>query len=278
MRHCQNETSSLSYKEILEQKDKKNIDPMPPPMPLIRSKFDFIQELKKNLMETSINSHQNHQLQDELNKIILMNNNDNFSTHNNNENYFHQFNISCHDNNTIISEEDFSITNTNNLTNNNIQRLKKNLIDSNNNMEKEFNNIIKFNKLPPPKNKKEIKVFVDNLIYYLNYLLSSSVIIKGNNKLSDEFLIMKYKIEIRYNDYRNHGLLENYFINILNHNQEELINKIMTEIIKSNKKEEIMNVNNNFYSYIGKKRKKSLSEMKSITDGSSSYENNNNDI
>ena len=53
--------------------------------------------------------------------------------------------------------------------------------------------------------------------------------IKNNNKLYDELLIFKYKLETRYNDYRNRGLNEQYFINILNQNQEELINKIDNE-------------------------------------------------
>ena len=88
-------------------------------------------------------------------------------------------------------------------------------------------------------------------------------------------------METRYNDYRNHGLNEQYFINKLNQNQEELINKLK-ETIKNEKKEEnlnfgsmninnIINIHNNYF-FMGKKRKKSLSEIKSITDGSSSYE------
>ena len=88
-------------------------------------------------------------------------------------------------------------------------------------------------------------------------------------------------METRYNDYRNNGLNEQYFINILNQNQEELINKLK-ETIKIEKKEEnsnignlniknIINIHNNYF-FMGKKRKKSLSEIKSITDGSSSYE------
>lgn len=313
MKHSQKETSSLSYKEILEMREKKIIiDPMPPPMPLIRTKLDAIQELKRNLMETSVNVQQNHQLQDELNKVKLMNKdlsitNNNNSFYNNNSIFpinitnalshnssnninsnnnnqlvsinftinnndslsghnelLHQLNIS-HDNNTIISEEDFTLSNNNSIYFN-IQKLKKNLVD----IEKE--NIIKFNKLPIPKNKKEIKIFVNNIICYINYLLTNSLL-KNNNKIYDELLVLKYKLETRYNDYRNHGLIEYYFINILSQNQDELINKI-SEIIKTNKKEEIINPNNN-YSFIGKKRKKSLSEIKSITDGSSSYENNN---
>jgi alpha-galactosidase/6-phospho-beta-glucosidase family protein len=139
---------------------------------------------------------------------------------------------------------------------------------------------MKFNKLPNPKNKAEIKIFVNNLISYINFLFSCPSI-KNNNKLNEELFIFKYKLETRYNDYRNHGLNEQYFINKLSQHQEELINKIK-EAIKNEKKEEnmnlgslninnIINIHTNYF-FMGKKRKKSLSEIKSITDGSSSYE------
>ena len=145
---------------------------------------------------------------------------------------------------------------------------------------KEKENYIKFNKLPSPKNKAEIKIFVNNLISYINFLFSCPSI-KNNNKLNEELFIFKYKLETRYNDYRNHGLNEQYFINKLSQHQEELINKIK-EAIKNEKKEEnmnlgslninnIINIHTNYF-FMGKKRKKSLSEIKSITDGSSSYE------
>ena len=119
-----------------------------------------------------------------------------------------------------------------------------------------------------------------NLTCYINSLLSTCSI-RNNTKLYEELLVFKYKLETRYNDYRNHGLNEQYFINILNQNQEELINKLGMGIWgKKEKKDEnsnsfninnIINIHSN-YSFIGKKRKKSLSEMRSITDGSSSYE------
>ena len=140
---------------------------------------------------------------------------------------------------------------------------------------------------------------MNNLISYINYL-SSCTSSKFNEKILDELQILKFKLETRYNDYKNNGLYENYFINALNQQQNELIKKL-TEIIQNNKKEEnIGNKNNSTisksndindiysetsnknnsicnlikiksnYSFIGKKRKKSLSELKSITDSSSS--------
>ena len=147
--------------------------------------------------------------------------------------------------------------------------------------EKEKENFIKFNKLPNPKNKSEIKIFVNNLISYINFLISCPSK-KNNNNLNDELFVFKYKLETRYNDYRNHGLNEQYFINKLIQNQQELIN-ILKETFKIDKKDDNSNGGNSFninniinlhgnYFFMGKKRKKSLSEIKSITDGSSSYE------
>ena len=300
------EHSSLSYKEILEMKEKKAIELMPPPKPLIRAKYDAVQEFRKNLMETPINAQQNLQLQDELYKIHLMNKdinsqnilNDNISIYNKS---LYQFQFkNFYDNNTVFSEEDFALNCGNNI-NNNIQKLKKNLSTIN---EKEKEILIKYNKFPSPKNKREIKYFVNNLISYINYLFTCPIV-KSNEKLFDELQILKFKLETRYNDYRNNGLYENYFINALNQQQNELIKKL-TEITQNNKKEEnIVGKNNSIttksndindiysetsnknnsisnyikirssYSFIGKKRKKSLSELKSITDGSSSYEFNN---
>ena len=63
---------------------------------------------------------------------------------------------------------------------------------------------------------------------------------KNNTKFNDDLFMFKYKLETRYNDYRNHGLNEQYFINVLNQNQEELINKLK-ETIKTDKKEDSSN-------------------------------------
>ena len=299
------EHSSLSYKEILEMKEKKAIELMPPPKPLIRAKYDNVQEFRKNLMETPNNVQQNLQLQDELYKIQLMNKDMNSqNTLNDNTSYSKSlYQCQCknlYDNNTVLSEDDFALSSGSNL-NNNIQKLKKNLSIIN---EKEKEILLKFNKFPSPKNKKEIKYFVDNIISYINYLFTCPIT-KSNPKVLDELQILKFKLETRYNDYKNNGLYENYFINALNQQQNELIKKL-TEIVQNIKKEESIASKNNSiisksndindiysetsnknnsvnnlikiksnYSFIGKKRKKSLSELKSITDGSSSYEFNN---
>ena len=330
MKSYQNDTSTFSFKELLEMKEKKPVDLMPPPRAPIRTMKDIIQELKKNLVETPSNAKQNLQLQEELNKIKMMNkensyNNNNALSTNKYNNLFNSLNnisnnnvnnsINNNENEALLTDYETCLNNiSNNNVNNNINNneneasltdfetcLNNNSHNSHNNeqildednplnlsfdnvKEKEKEAYIKFNKLPIPKNKSEIKIFVNNIICYINALLSYPSI-KNNNKLNDDLFIFKYKLEIRYNDYRNYGLNEQYFINKLNQSQEELINKLK-ETIKNEKKEDnlnvgsmninnIINVHNNYF-FMGKKRKKSLSEIKSITDGSSSYEEEGN--
>ena len=278
MKCNQNDASTFSFKELLEMKEKKATELMPPPRTPVRTMKDIIQELRKNLTETSSNAQQNQQLHDELNKIKLMNKE---STYNSNiNNIIFNSNINNNESDALLTDYDTCLNNNSHNSHND-----QNLDDDyqlNSSMEtgKEKENYIKFNKLPNPKNKAEIKFFVNNLICYINCLISCPSL-KTNTKLSDELLVFKYKLETRYNDYRNHGLNEQYFINILSQNQEDLINKIK-ETLKNDKKEEnsnfnclninnIINVHSNYF-FMGKKRKKSLSEIKSITDGSSSYD------
>ena len=278
MKCNQNDASTFSFKELLEMKEKKATELMPPPRTPVRTMKDIIQELRKNLTETSSNAQQNQQLHDELNKIKLMNKE---SSYNNNiNNIIFNSSINNNESDALLTDYDTCLNNNSHNSHND-----QNLDDDyqlNSSMEtgKEKENYIKFNKLPNPKNKAEIKFFVNNLICYINCLISCPSL-KTNTKLSDELLVFKYKLETRYNDYRNHGLNEQYFINILSQNQEDLINKIK-ETLKNDKKEEnsnfnclninnIINVHSNYF-FMGKKRKKSLSEIKSITDGSSSYD------
>jgi len=278
MKSNQNDASTFSFKELLEMKEKKATELMPPPRTPVRTMKDIIQELRKNLTETSSNAQQNQQLHDELNKIKLMNKE---SSYNNNINNI-IFNSSINNNESDALLTDFDTCLNNNSHNSHNEQNLDDDYQLNSSMEtgKDKENYIKFNKLPNPKNKAEIKFFVNNLICYINCLISCPSL-KNNTKLSDELLVFKYKLETRYNDYRNHGLNEQYFINILSQNQEDLINKIK-ETIKNDKKEEnsnysclninnIINVHSNYF-FMGKKRKKSLSEIKSITDGSSSYD------
>ena len=266
--------SIFSLNEVITKKEKqKECSMLPPRISIKQSRDSFIKELRKNFEGNPQNIQQNLQLQEELNKIKLMSNINNIIT-NNNE--------------SELGDFDNGINNNNNSHNSlNLEEEQLNLsIEVSKDKDKDKEKIekdnfqIRFDKYPNPKNKAEIKIFFTNLICYINSLLSSYSI-KNNTKLFDELLIFKYKLETRYNDYRNHGLDEKYFINILIQNQEELINKIGIGFWpKKDKKDDnlnsinlnsVINIHSN-YSFIGKKRKKSLSEMKSITDGSSSYE------
>lgn len=245
MKCNQNDASTFSFKELLEMKEKKATELMPPPRTPVRTMKDIIQELRKNLTETSSNAQQNQQLHDELNKIKLMNKE---SSYNNNINNI-IFNSSINNNESDALLTDFDTCLNNNSHNSHNDQNLDDDYQLNSSMEtgKDKENYIKFNKLPNPKNKAEIKFFVNNLICYINCLISCPSL-KNNTKLSDELLVFKYKLETRYNDYRNHGLNEQYFINILSQNQEDLINKIK-ETIKNDKKEEnsnysCLNINN----------------------------------
>ena len=261
MKYNSQENSSFSFKEIKNQKEKDPKELMPPPRIPTKNSKDIISELRKNLFENGKNDAKNKELQEELNKIKQMN-----------KDLIEQ---NKHINSNEIENSFFDLDNSVNFNNSNLDEeiVLNNSIDFG--KEKEKDTLNKLNKLPIPKNKSEIRIFVSNIICYINYLLSWNST-KNNSKLNDELINFRHKLEIRYNDYKNGGLDESYFIKILSQNQEELISKLK-EMIKSETKEEKMyNYINNIenYSFIGKKRKKSLSEIKSVTDGSSSYEGN----
>ncbi len=276
MRCNQNDVSTFSFKELLDMKEKKPIELMPPPRAPIRTTKDIIQELRKNLIETPANIIQNQQLKEELSKIKIMNkeNSLNYSVISLN-------NISTTNNNNNNNEGDNLLTDLDTHNSHNELNLDEdNILNTSIDTPKEKESFVKFNKLPSPKNKSEIKIFVNNIISYISYLVVCPIK-KINSNFNDELIIFKYKLETRYNDYKNHGLNEQYFINKLIQSQEDLINKLK-ENIKIEKKEEnsdsnslniknIINIHSNYF-FMGKKRKKSLSEIKSITDGSSSYE------
>ena len=285
MERNKKEQSIFSLNEVINKKEKLKVGSMLPPRSSIKySRDSFIKELRRNLTGNPQNIQQNLQLQEELNKIKTMMNNNNSLMNNSNNNInngssiIHVINNLANNNESEIADFDNAINNNSHNSNNelNLEEDQLNssldLLKDKEKLEKDLQ--IKFDKYPSPRNKAEIKIFFTNLICYINSLLSSNSV-KNNTKLYEELLIFKYKLETRYNDYRNRGLDEKYFINILNQNQEELINKIgigkREDNINSINLNSVINIHSN-YSFIGKKRKKSLSEMKSITDGSSSYE------
>ena len=288
MERNKKEQSIYSLNEVITKKEKPKEGTMLPPRSSIKhSKDSFIKELRKNLAGNPQNIQQNLQLQEELSKIksMMINNNNTLlsSVNNNNINnsssVIHVINNLTNNNESELADFDNGINNNSHISHNELNleedqlNTSTDLLKDKEKLEKDFQ--IKFDKYPSPRNKAEIKIFFTNLIWYINSLLSSNSI-KNNIKLYDELLIFKYKLETRYNDYRNRGLDEKYFINVLNQNQEELINKMgigtkKEDNLNTINLNSVINIHSN-YSFIGKKRKKSLSEMKSITDGSSSYE------
>ena len=286
MERNKKEQSIFSLNEVIIKKEKPKEGTMLPPRTSIKySKDSSIKELRKNLKGNPQNIQQNLQLQEELNKIKTMMNNNNSSISNVNNNNINNSSSMIHVINNLINNNESEIADFDNGINNNIHNshnesnLEEDPLNSSTDLLKDKEKFekdlqIKFDKYPSPRNKAEIKIFFTNLICYINSLLSTTSI-KNNTKLYDELLIFKYKLETRYNDYKNRGLDEKYFINILNQNQEELINKMgigkKEDNINSINLNSVINIHSNYH-FMGKKRKKSLSEMKSITDGSSSYE------
>ena len=286
MERNKKEQSIFSLNEVIIKKEKPKEGTMLPPRTSIKySKDSSIKELRKNLKGNPQNIQQNLQLQEELNKIKTMMNNNNSPLSNVNNNNINNSSSMIHVINNLINNNESEIADFDNGINNNIHNshnesnLEEDPLNSSTDLLKDKEKFekdlqIKFDKYPSPRNKAEIKIFFTNLICYINSLLSTTSI-KNNTKLYDELLIFKYKLETRYNDYKNRGLDEKYFINILNQNQEELINKIgigkKEDNINSINLNSVINIHSNYH-FMGKKRKKSLSEMKSITDGSSSYE------
>ena len=137
---------------------------------------------------------------------------------------------------TKLPSEDLSQTNSyrftpftnyyNQINSNNCFNLRKN---SENNKNENLNNIYndsnkivlnqKFIEQEQPKNEKDIKDFVNNLLNYIN-----SICALGFDKYKRRNIIaLKAKIEVRYLDYINQGLKKEYYIDCLMKMQSELI-------------------------------------------------------
>ena len=136
---------------------------------------------------------------------------------------------------TKLPSEDLSQTNsyryapfTNycNINSSNCFHFRKN---SENNKNENLNNIYndsnkiilnqKFIEQEQPKNEKDIKDFVNNLLNYINSICSL-----GFEKYKMRNIVaLKAKIEVRYLDYNNQGLKKEYFIECLMKMQSELI-------------------------------------------------------
>ena len=138
--------------------------------------------------------------------------------------------------NTKILSEELSQTNSyknssysnyyNHINNFNFLYSRKNSeINKNENLSNIYNGdnkIIltkKYIKKEEPKTDEEIKIFVDELLEYINYIES----LKVDKYKIRNLMVLKAKIEVRNIDYINSGLKKEYYIDCLMKMQSELI-------------------------------------------------------
>ena len=101
-----------------------------------------------------------------------------------------------------------------------------------------------------PKTEEEIKEFVDNLLEYINYIIS----LKYDKYKMRNLVFLKVKIETRNFDYVKQALKKEYYIDCLMKMQNELIAficKYNDELIydkNGNKKSIIIDENKDFFS------------------------------
>jgi hypothetical protein len=175
----------------------------------------------------------------------------NQSSKNIKENFKNAFNfnlINYNYNYTQISDEEENLES--------FENLKRNLIKRGDVLNQGSNkNFLCFSTLPPPKNKKEIKIFVNNLLQYIS-----------QHEFDSPLLVLKIKIQTRDNDFKNKGLKIEYYRDSLVKMQKELVSRIC---MFHEEKEKIEQVS---YEMLKKKRKRNIQlEMSS----SSSSEKSN---
>ena len=108
----------------------------------------------------------------------------------------------------------------------------------------------KFIEKEQPKTEEEIKEFVDNLLEYINYIIS----LKYDQYKMRNLIALKSKIEVRNLDYISQGLKKEYFIDCLMKMQSELIAficKYNDQLIydkNGNKKSIVIDENKDFFS------------------------------
>ena len=194
--------SSISSKA--SNKDSIFIPPQPP-----KSLFGGVSSIKSN---KSLNGLKNSLYINSNNKFISEDSSQSSTIKiNNNKCNYYVFHI--HSN---INKDNFNcdISFKNNLNSNySIAKMKSevNVLD--------LNKI--FYKMSKPNEEKEIELFVKNLLDYIEYMNSCS----GKNK-NNNINALKIKIEIRYHDYINNGLMKEYFLVCLIRMQNELISLI----------------------------------------------------
>ena len=162
--------------------------------------------------------------------------------------------------NTKLASEDFSQTNSyRNLSfpNYNFYLTRKSSdINKNENLANIYsdaNKIIlnkKYIEKEQPKSEDEIKDFVENLLEYINYIIS----LKFDKYKMRNLVVLKAKIEVRNFDYIKQALKKEYYIDCLMKMQNELIafickyNEQLIYDKNGNKKSIIIDENKDFFS------------------------------
>ena len=167
--------------------------------------------------------------------------------------------------NTKLTSEDFSQTNSyrnlsfpnyyNHINNFYLTRKSSDINKNENlsNIYSDSNKIIlnkKYIEKEQPKTEEDIKEFVDNLLEYINYIIS----LKYDKYKMRNLVFLKVKIETRNFDYIKQALKKEYYIDCLMKMQNELIAficKYNDELIydkNGNKKSIIIDENKDFFS------------------------------
>ena len=167
--------------------------------------------------------------------------------------------------NTKLASEDFSQTNSsrnlsfptfyNNINNFYLTRKSSDINKNENlaNIYSDTNKIVlnkKYIEKEQPKNEEEIKEFVDDLLEYINYIIS----LKYDKYKMRNLIFLKTKIEVRNFDYIKQALKKEYFIDCLMKMQNELIafickyNEQLIYDKNGNKKSIIIDEKKDFYS------------------------------
>jgi hypothetical protein len=227
---------------------------MPPPKARPKSRSDTSEELRRNLVETGVNIHENNLLQDEFQKFARemeeldskskrMDDEWSISKSTSSYNYFERGlnnnlhsiqspssfsqNTNLYDTNKNPNSFNFNLVNYNyNYISNDeeenfesklfIEKLKKNLASTTSNTGwNQSREYKKYQKMQSPKDSVEIRIFADNLIEYLN-----------DHEFDPQLSHLKIKLQTRFNDFKNKGLKEDYFKDSLIKMQRELLSRI----------------------------------------------------
>lgn len=255
-----------------DNKNKQNNNQILPLKPKVKVKTEF-EILKEGLNPNKDNARGNLIWQEELNKIKE-------EINKNKEELSLEKECFERDLSTESLKNELNPTNTNsnkkfNLHKHNISHLNKN----SGNLNVLPLDIKKFNKFPLPKNKREIKAFVNNIINYANFYINNNLL--NSQECFDNILFLKIQIETEYNDFKNKGLEIEYFKKKLLNIQDEVVNSIKNiqqyknisnnESLSDESVDKFVDIQSNYSLLLQKrKRKVCLNDIKSITSDSSS--------